>query len=297
MIDVAFYIAHGCSGCSMSMLDLGERLNDLKIRVAWAAPTLGDGKYDRIPEVDIAFIEGGIGLSEHVEIVRELRKKSEILVALGICACCGGIMGLANLHSKEEILEYVFGSTQTSAIVEGYELRIPELLDFVKPLDSIVKVDCYIGGCPPTPEQIYNAFRAILDGERGWITSGKSVCEFCNRNLAEKLGEVKRFLRVPDKECFLKQGVLCFGPATQGDCMASCPNSNSPCRGCGGMLPSVDDHGSALVDMLSSLTDERGVESLGTTYTTLTKLLYLYTLPSSTLRGKVRRYHLRGVRR
>ncbi|KUJ93180.1 MAG: Methylviologen-reducing hydrogenase, subunit gamma (VhuG) [Archaeoglobus fulgidus] len=293
MIDVAFYIAHGCSGCTMSMLDLGERMNDFRMRVAWAAPTLGDGKYDRIPEVDYAFIEGGIGLSEHVEIVRELREKSETLVAFGICASCGGIMGLANLHSKEEILEDVFGSARSSV----GELRIPEMLEFVKPLDSVVEVDCYIGGCPPTPEQIYNAFKAIFEGERGWIASGKSVCEFCSRNLAEKLGEVSRFLRVPDKECFLKQGILCFGPATQGDCMASCPNSNSPCRGCGGMLPSVDDHGSALVDMLSSLTDEKGIEALSMTYTNLSKLLYLYTLPSSTLRGKVRRYHLRGVKR
>ncbi|MDI3498583.1 MAG: F420-non-reducing hydrogenase small subunit, partial [Archaeoglobus sp.] len=74
-----------------------------------------------------------------------------------------------------------------------------EMLEFVKPLDSVVEVDCYIGGCPPTPEQIYNAFKAIFEGERGWIASGKSVCEFCSRNLAEKLGEVSRFLNAPKR--------------------------------------------------------------------------------------------------
>lgn len=297
MIEAAFYIAHGCSGCTMSMLDLGERLDELEIKIAWASPTLGDGKYDRIPEVDISFIEGGVGNSEHVEIIRELREKSELVVAFGICAACGGVPGLVNLHSTEEIIEDVFGKgLQPTNILEGkYELHIPEFLDFVAPVDSIVDVDCYIGGCPPSPDQIFESFMAILEGKRGWITCGKAVCEFCERNIANKLENARRFLFFPTDECFLKQGLLCLGPATQGDCRASCPNSNVPCRGCGGPLQNVDDYGSAVIDMLSALIDGKDIERLSKSYPVMSKLLYLYSLPSAALPGKVRRYYLRGV--
>ncbi len=307
MTDVAFYLASGCSGCEMSMLDLAEKLLDLKFRLIWASPTLGDGKYDRIPEVDIAFIEGSIRLSEQEAIVRELREKSEVLVAFGICAACGGVPGLANLHSRDEILETVFRRTRTSdnpqnvlpqktVLVDGkYEVTLPELYENVKPIDSIVKVDCYIGGCPPTPEQISEAINAVLSGERGWITSGRSVCDACPRSLSSEMEWVERYLRVAGDECFLKQGVLCFGPATQGDCKASCIKANAPCRGCGGPLPGVRDYGAKIVDMLATILDEKGVEDLRSKYHSLAKLFYLYTLPSATIPGKVRRYHVREV--
>ena len=37
-----------------------------------------------------------------------LRRKSKILVAYGSCAYMGGIPGLANFHSKEEIFRRVY---------------------------------------------------------------------------------------------------------------------------------------------------------------------------------------------
>ncbi len=308
MTDVAFYLASGCSGCEMSMLDLAEKILDLDFRIVWAAPLLGDGKYERIPEVDVAFVEGGVRLSEHEAIVRELREKSEILVAFGVCASCGGIPGMANLHSKEEILETVFKRTlttdnpdnvfpQKTTLVDGkYEVTLPEFYENLVPLNRVVEVDCYLGGCPPTPEQVEKAIEAILDGKRGWLTDGKSVCDNCQYTVG-RMGGVRRFVRVAEDRCFIDQGLLCFGPATQGDCKAACIRAKSPCRGCGGPLPGVTDYGAKLIDLLASLLDEKGVEALSRNYRSLAKLLYMYSLPSATISSKVRRYHVREVER
>lgn len=307
MAEVAIYLASGCTGCEMSMLDLAEGLLEMDIKVVWASPTLGDGKYSRIPEVDVAFVEGGIRLDEQESIVRELRRKSDVLVAFGICAACGGIPGLANLHSKDEIFESIFkkGFTtdnpdstipQRTVVLDGkYELTLPDFYENVMAVDQIVSVDCYIGGCPPSPEQVRNAINKILSGKKGWITSGRSVCDFCQYTVTDRMEGVNRFLRMSSGECFLKQKALCFGPATQGDCEASCTRAGVPCRGCGGPLPNVRDYGAKIIDMLSTLLDERGVEELSTGYHSLTKFIYLYSLPSATIPGKVRRYHVREV--
>ncbi|WP_202319843.1 NADH-quinone oxidoreductase subunit B family protein [Archaeoglobus neptunius] len=307
MVDVAIYLAAGCSGCELSLLDLGDRLADLNFRVIWASPTLGDGKYGRIPEVDIAFVEGGVRLDEQERIVRELRRKSDVLVAFGICAACGGVPGLANLHSKDEILEGVFrkGTTtdnpesiipQKTVFVDGkYELTLPEFYENVRAVDQIVEVDCYIGGCPPTPGQIEDAVSRIIGGEVGWITTARAVCESCPYELGDGMEGAGRFTKIVSGECFLKKGILCFGPATQGDCGASCPKVNTPCRGCGGPLPAVSDYGAKIVDMLSLLLDEKGVEELGSNYHTIAKLIYLYSMASATIPGRVRKYHVREI--
>ena len=34
----------------------------------------------------------------------------------------------------------------------------------VKPINQVVKVDCYVPGCPPTPKAIYYALSELLQG-------------------------------------------------------------------------------------------------------------------------------------
>ncbi len=319
MSRVAFYLASGCSGCEMTLIDLSEELVDISnnLDLVWA-PLFGIGKYEDLEEIrrkyiDFTFIEGAIRLNEEERIVKLLRKKSKNIVALGICAALGGIPGIANLHSIDEVLESSFkrhsenlsGEYPAATTLENgkYELTLPELYEDVKPLNKVVDVDYYIGGCPPHYDHLKWAINLLISGkaEKGWITSGKPVCDFCSRKEREeiKMRKVRRAIsinQIPENKCFLSEGIPCFGPATQGDCKGACLKVNIPCRGCGGPLSNLGDFGGIIVNMLSSLIENAEVvKDLKKEYQSLAKLFYLYSLPSALIPKKLRKYHVREI--
>ncbi len=300
MIRIGFYLSTGCFGCEAAILDMLPDLPDFK--VVWASPTMGDGKYDDIPKIDVAIVEGCVRTSENEEIVKILREKSKIFVALGTCACFGGIPGLANLHSKDEIFEIVYKRTlttddgkypQKTVLVDGkYELTLPEIYEDVKPLGEVVDVDIFVPGCPPSEENIRIMFDLIERGKKGWAYSGKSVCESCPYKFEGGMECIERFFDV--ESCFISNNVLCFGPATS-DCGALCTRVGVPCRGCFGPVKDVRDQGAKIIDFLSTIMSERAIEDLEKNYPNLAKMIYLYTLPSSIIRKRVRKYHVRDI--
>jgi len=320
-LKFAFLLAGGCAGCEMALVDISERLIDAleHLEVVWWAPTVADLKYkdlEAMPDksIDIAFVDGVVRLSEQEHMVKVLRQKAKVLVAFGACAALGGIAGLANLHTKEEILETAYFKTystdnpdgvvpQTKYVVDGkYELTLPEFYDEVKAIHQVVDVDYFVGGCPPHHEFVAKAVEAIIKGELppkgSWITSGKAVCDVCARNPAnngksrEPIKEVKRTIEgIPkEDECLLQQGYLCFGPITQGDCGASCINVNIPCRGCGGPLPEVKDFGARAISAIASLLDDvKLVDEISKKYPNLAKLFYRYSLPAAIINKKIQK--------
>ena len=302
----------------MALVDLSERLIDAldNLEIVFWAPTVADIKYkdlEALPDksIDIALVDGAIRLSEQEHIVKVLRQKSKILVAFGACAAMGGIPGLANMHTKDEIFETAYFKTfstdnpdgivpQTKCVVDGkYELTLPEFWGEVKALHQVVEVDYFVGGCPPHHEHVARIVEAIVTGnlppKGSWITNGKSVCDVCPRNPAvrgekrEPVKETKRTIEgVPDEEtCLLQQGYLCFGPITQGDCGASCPKVNIPCRGCGGPLPGVKDFGARAIGALAAVLEDDAVEQALKKYPNLTKFLYRYSLPTAMINKKI----------
>ncbi len=154
----------GCAGCHMSFLDLDEKLVDLFKKIDIVYSPVVDIK--EIPEVDVAIIEGGICNEENLEILKEMREKAKILVALGDCAVFGGIPAMRNFFDKEEVLQRGYIETE-STVNESGEIpheEVPELLPKVSGLNNYVKVDVYIPGCPPDPQQIEYALSELLEG-------------------------------------------------------------------------------------------------------------------------------------
>ena len=99
-----------------------------------------------------------------------LRRKSQYLIAYGACAQLGGIPGLANQFSREQLLRYVYEEAptvvneaktrpQTSSRNNGHAMTLPEFRNVVRTLDQVVDVDYYIPGCPPTPKITKAAIR------------------------------------------------------------------------------------------------------------------------------------------
>ncbi|MEW6261975.1 MAG: oxidoreductase [Thermodesulfobacteriota bacterium] len=269
-----------CGGCDEAIVDLNENL--LKVAAAvelvlW--PVALDLKYHHLErfkdgEITLSLITGSVRNAEHVEIAELLRRKSQIVLAMGACACLGGTPGLANFRTREDILDWVYRDAptvtnpagsfpRTSSEVDGHKLDLPEFFDHVYALNQVVEVDYYLPGCPPPPDLIANALNAVITGDLppkgSTLAPRKALCDVCPRNKTKpysfEIDQVRRIHEVEaDPEvCFLVEGIICLGPATRAGCGETCLKINTPCRGCFGPVPGVIDYGSRFLSALATL--------------------------------------------
>ncbi|ADY73031.1 NADH ubiquinone oxidoreductase 20 kDa subunit [Desulfurobacterium thermolithotrophum DSM 11699] len=308
-LKMAYYLGGGCAGCETSLLDTATKLMDFldHVELMFFAPTLIDKKYkdlESIPDgsIDIGFFTGNVRNSEHEHIAKFMRRKCKTLIAFGICASLGGIKGLVNIYRQEEIVKKAYIETITTDNTEGivpqpeyvadgkYPLDLP-VLKPARALDQVVKVDYYVGGCPPHYNHIKWILESILKNDLpakgSWLTMGTAVCDACPRNpiryggIKKKPTQVKRTLEKPPKDvCLLEAGYLCLGPITQGDCGAACLKANMPCRGCGGPIPGVSDFAIKAVSTIATTLDNK---NLLKEIPAPVQLFYRYSLPKSKL--------------
>jgi F420-non-reducing hydrogenase small subunit len=281
-LKLASYWAAACGGCDVAILDIHEKILDLAAAadiVLW--PIATDFKYadvEAMPDgnIDVTLFHGAVRNSENEHLAHLLRAKSKVLVAFGSCAHIGGIPGLANLFTREEIFKRVYQESPSTvnpgnlrpqpkvAMPEG-DITIPEFYDTVKTLNQVVDVDYYVPGCPPTPRQIWNVVEVIVSGNlppKGAVVgaSEKTQCDECTRKKQEK--KITRFHRIataqPDPDnCFLEQGFLCMGPVTRGGCDTRCQLSGVGCRGCYGPPPNVLDQGAKALSAITSVIESK----------------------------------------
>ncbi|HEX7599834.1 MAG TPA: oxidoreductase [Polyangia bacterium] len=314
--NFAMYWAAGCGGCEIAVLNTHEKLLDIDAAfnvVFW--PVAVDTKYadvEVLPDkaIQVCFFNGAIRSDENEAMARLLRRKSLLLVAFGACACEGGIPGLANLSTTQELIETAF-STSSSEVAAGFtpqphyaapegELHLPTLCESVRTLDQVVDVDFYMPGCPPESAQIAAVVTLAIQALNGEaelppkgsvIGAGNStVCDECKRARGEKnIREFKRMATFQPNpvDCLLEQGLLCAGEATRSGCGALCPAANMPCSGCYGPAVQAYEQGARMLSSLASV-------AAGSTHAEIGPLLdeivdplgsfYRYSLANSTLR-------------
>ncbi len=314
---LALYWCASCGGCEEAVVDLGPALLDVADAVdivLW--PVALDFKYadlDRFGDGEIAasLINGAIRTDEQDEIARLLRAKSQLVIAFGSCATSGGVPGLANLTSRDEIFRTSYRSSPTvdnptgpvpheQAVTDGYPAPLPRFWDRVRALDQVVEVDYYLPGCPPTPELIKGALDAILSGNlppRGaWLAPDRSLCDSCPRGPTRDPDTRIEALHLPHEietdpeRCLLEQGLPCCGPATRGGCGALCIAANMPCTGCFGPPPGVRDQGAKMLSAVASLLaarSRREAEEMAAKILDPAGTFYRYAVPRSTLGGRL----------
>jgi F420-non-reducing hydrogenase small subunit len=276
-----------------------------------------DSKYKDLEAMEdnsilLTLFNGGIRNNENAEIARLLRKKSQLLVAFGSCACEGGIPGLGNLGSMNSLFKTVYLGVHTenpdqifpqpTFKVEEGELDLPTMYPVLKTLDQVIPVDYYMPGCPPEPHQIEGVIdlviqvlngKAELPPKGSVIGAGSSsVCDECKRTRSEK--KIKKFVRIQEvaridpEICLLDQGIPCNGPATSSGCEARCPSVGAQCIGCYGPTRGVIDYGARLMSAFASVIDSNDPEEIDRILDTLPDpagQFYRFNLAKSLLRS------------
>jgi len=315
---IGFYWCASCGGCEEAIVDFAEDILGVLEAVDivfW--PCAMDFKkedVESLPDGGIAatLLNGAIRTSEQEEMARLLRRKSTYLIAYGACAHMGGIPGLANQFSREELLRYVYEEcptvvnpnhtrpTPSFTNKAGHPLSLPELRNVVRSLDQVAEVDYYVPGCPPTPKITKAALEALLKGQlppKGTVLAPDiALCEQCPRKASKPTnlsfaGFKRPHLTATDPElCLLAQGIVCMGPATRAGCEAVCICGNMPCTGCFGPTSRVRDHGAKMLSSLCANVAPKQTKEINEVLAGIPDAVgtfYRYGLPTSLLRRKV----------
>src|SRR3972149_2157271 len=139
---VGIYKFSSCSGCQLQFINMEDQLLDIVGAVDIVH--FVEAKRDNDPgPVDIGFVEGAITSPEEVERVKRVRENCKVLVAMGACACSGGIQALKNWGSLEDY---------KAAIYEHPEQV--KSLEWATDIAAFVPVDYRVEGCPPHPAEL-----------------------------------------------------------------------------------------------------------------------------------------------
>jgi NAD-reducing hydrogenase small subunit len=159
----------GCSGCHMSFLDLDEFLIELAGKIDLVFSPIIDVK--EYPEnVDLCLVEGAVANEDNLEIIRKVRERTKVVVSFGDCAVTGNVPAIRNqlgLGNADSVLQraYVEGAQANAGIPKEPGI-VPELLERVVPVHTVVPVDYFLPGCPPPADRIKALVAQLLEGKK-----------------------------------------------------------------------------------------------------------------------------------
>jgi coenzyme F420-reducing hydrogenase gamma subunit len=198
-----------CEGCQLQLLNKEETLTDFlgaveiaSFREASSAPPSG---------YDIALVDGAISRNDEVKKLQTIRKNARVVVALGSCACFGGVNQLKNAFNLEAANREVYGDDPKESLM-------------VRPIRDIVTVDFEIPGCPVSKSEV-EAFICCLVWDSPFTLPLYPVCVECKQRFTT---------------CLFDMGQLCLGPITRAGCNAPCPAGGLGCYGCRGPAPQAN---------------------------------------------------------
>jgi len=103
-----------------------------------------------VENLDVSFIEGSISSQEQVDKLKEIRKNSKTVVAIGACACTAMPSGWRNSFDEETKEEIKF-------LIDRYSH-----LEKVEPLKTYITVDESVQGCPMNEERFLELMEKTL---------------------------------------------------------------------------------------------------------------------------------------
>lgn len=210
---IAIFSLTGCEGCSLAILELENELLDIFDAVEIV--NFREGMTERSWDIDLGFVDGAVSTPGDVEEVERFRKACRALVAIGSCACLGGLNTLKNYQDPDECRRYVYGEA-----AEHFP-TIP-----AQPISALVKVDYELPGCPMNNREFLRLVTCVLAGQPFRLPDAP-VCTEC---------------KLKGNLCLYEKDIICLGPITRAGCEAICPTYGSKCVGCRGVVDSEALH-------------------------------------------------------
>ena len=227
---VGFFDFTGCEGCQLEVLNFEQELVDLLGQIDIV--NFREASSRREDNYEIAFIDGAITTESGIERIKKIRGQAKVLVAMGACACLGGVNCLKNFIPMEENLRIVYGNAAK------YYNTIP-----ARPIDAVVPVEYKLPGCPINRYEFLQLAKAVLLNKKFELPN-YPVCVQC---------------KLAGNVCAFDKGETCLGPVTRAGCNAICITSGRHCWGCRGLVddPNLDSekdilqkHGLTVKDIL-----------------------------------------------
>jgi coenzyme F420-reducing hydrogenase gamma subunit len=208
---VAVFDFSSCEGCQLQLFNLEEKFLDL-IKIVDVV-SFREGMTEHSDVYDIAVIDGSIMRPMDEQRVRQIRENADIVMAIGACACIGGVNKLRNQWHSAEVLREVYGD---AALADN------PLFDVfpARAVDEVIHVDYYVPGCPIDRDEFTRVITALAMGREPRLPS-YPVCVEC---------------KLRENQCLFERGMFCMGPITRAGCHAICPTHGEGCAGCRGFL-------------------------------------------------------------
>jgi NAD-reducing hydrogenase small subunit len=145
----------------MSFLDMDEKIIGLADKIDLVYSPLMDIK--EFPDnVDVTLVEGSVNNSQNERQIRIIRERTRILVALGDCAVTGNVPSMRNSLKPNQVLERAYLENCRNPQIPNRE--VPQLLHHADPIHTIVKVDLFVPGCPPSADLIELVITSLVQG-------------------------------------------------------------------------------------------------------------------------------------
>ena len=129
----------GCSGCHMSFLDLDEWLLELAQQADIVYSPVACDRKDYPEAVDICLVEGGVGNTDNLVLIQQVRANTTVLVSFGDCAVTANIPGMRNmLEGADPVLRRAYLELRRS--YEPSRVLSPRTIDLDGELRRIIAV-------------------------------------------------------------------------------------------------------------------------------------------------------------
>lgn len=193
----------GCEGCELQLANKEESL--AAFLSAIEVVNFREVSSDASDDYEIAFIDGAITRDDEVERLKKIRAQAKLVVAMGSCACFGGVNRMKNAYNLDEANREVYGD-------------LPKDTGPTRAVHEVVKVDLALPGCPVNKEEIEHVVQHLVLGVPPELPV-YPVCVDCKHQFTS---------------CLMDKGQLCLGSITRAGCNAPCPAGGTGCWGCRG---------------------------------------------------------------
>jgi len=207
---VGIYGLTSCAGDQLVILNCEDELLKIASKLDIIDWVMAQSKNDETTPLDVALVEGVVAQQRDIDLLKKVRNRAKFVIAIGTCACFGGVAAMKNQIPREVMKAEVYGDNI-------------DFIDSVKaqPIGSFVKVDYRLPGCPIEKDQLIQMISSLCMGDMPEILN-IPVCMEC---------------KMRENSCLVvEKGVVCCGALTVAGCNARCPSHNIPCSGCHGPI-------------------------------------------------------------